>query len=158
MMKNAATLILTAMLGCIGVASYAGTEPLSETGYDVTTRTGEKIVLPNGNSLTINALSHETIVNDKTGEQSSEWCSYDGLLDPKGHYLHYLSYCTRVYDNGDVLWSTASGDNDDTSQFTFAGGTGKFVGATGNGETTTTSTSIDGRATTFKNIGTLTTK
>jgi hypothetical protein len=63
-----------------------------------------------------------------------------------------------VYENGDLRWSTASGDNDDTSQFTFARGTSKFVGATAGGKTKTTSTSVDGRAATFKNTGTLTTK
>jgi len=116
------------------------------------------MTLPNGNVVLVNALGHETIMNDKTGEQSCEWYSYDALLDAKGTYLHYISYCTRVYDDGDVLWSTAVGDNADTGTFTWAGGTGKYTGATGGGTTTTTSTRSDGRATKFKNVGTLTTK
>jgi len=150
--------IFATAVSCGAMSANAGPEPLSETGYDVTTRTGETIVLPNGNTVIINALAHETIVNDKTGEQASEWCSYDTLQDPKGAFLHYLSYCTRVYDDGDVLWSTAVGDNAETTRFTIAGGTGKFAGATGGGLTTTTSMRRDGRSTTFKNVGTLTTK
>ena len=146
---------LTVSLWC--TIADAATVPVSETGYDVTTRVGEKIELPSGNVLMVNALGHETIVDDKTGEQSSEWCSYDSLLDGKGAYLHWLNHCTRVYDNGDVLWSTAVGDGTDTSTYTWTGGTGKFAGATGGGTSTTTSTRTDGRATTFKNVGTLTT-
>ena len=156
--RQSALAISATVLLASAASAVAGTESLSETGYDVTTRLGERITLPNGNALIVNALSHETIVNDKTGEQASEWCSYDTLQDAKGAVLHYLSYCTRIYDDGDVLWSTAVGDDAVTSKFTIAGGTGKFSGATGGGVTTTPSMRGDGRGTTFKNVGTLTTK
>jgi len=155
-LRTICTLPLTIFLWC-GDAN-AATVSVAETGYDVTTRLGERIELPNGNVLMVNALGHETIVDDKTGEQSTEWCSYDSLLDRKGTYLHWLNHCTRVYDDGDVLWSTAVGDGTDTSTYTWTGGTGKFSGATGGGTSTTTSTRTDGRASAFKNVGTLTTK
>jgi hypothetical protein len=106
-----------------------------------------------------NAQSHESIVNDKTGEQSSEWCNFDSLLDEKGALVQYVGYCTRIHDNGDLMWSSFTGTTAEApSPFTIIGGTGRFSGAAGSGITTTTSTRGDGLGTTFKNVGTLTVK
>jgi hypothetical protein len=149
-------LLLTILLGC-GNADAATVE-FTETGTEVPTQSGDKVTLANGNVLMTHSQSHASPVNDKTGEQTSEWCSYDWLLDAKAVLVQFVGHCTRVYDSGDLMWISITGTKAEVSEFTILGGTGKFAGASGGGTTTVTSMRGDGLVNTFKNVGTLTTK
>ncbi len=145
-------------LCCVAAFADAATEQFSETGHEVTTQPGDRITLANGNVLVTHSQSHASPVNDRTGEQTSEWCNFDSLLDAKDVLVEFVGYCTRVYDNGDPMWISVTGKSAEASGFTILGGTGRFAGATGGGTTRVTSARVDGREDTFKNVGSLTTR
>jgi hypothetical protein len=149
---------LTIVFCCVAGLADAAAEQFSETGREVTTQTGDRVALANGNILVTHAQSHASPVDDKTGVQTSEWCNFDSLLDAKETLVQFVGYCTRVYDGGDLMWISITGKSAEASEFTILGGTGKFAGATGGGTSKVISTDRDGRENTFKNIGTLTTK
>jgi hypothetical protein len=153
-----AALSLTIASCCVAAFASAATEQFSETGHEVTTQPGDTITLANGNVLVTHSQSHASPVNDKTGEQTSEWCNFDSLLDARNVLVEFVGYCTRVYDSGDIMWISIAGKSAEASEFTILGGTGRFAGATGSGTTRVVSARGDGRENTFKNVGTLTTK
>src|SRR5512143_1936839 len=145
-------------LCCVAAFADAATEQFSETGHEVTTQPGDRVALANGNVLVTHSQSHASPVNDKTGEQTSEWCNFDSLLDAKDVLVEFVGYCTRVYDSGDLMWISIAGKTAEASEFRILGGTRKFAGATGSGTSRLISTRGDGRENTFKNVGTLTTR
>ncbi len=158
-MRQAILALLTTVLCCIAVAANAATEQLSLTGYDVVTKLGEKETLQNGMIIVVGEQDHASIVNDKTGEQTSQWCNYDYWPDAKGMPTHSVGHCTIFYDNGDLAFIATTGStNDQPLSWTVLGGTGKYVGATGGGTSKMTSMRSDGYAATFKASGTVTTK
>jgi hypothetical protein len=150
---------LTIVLCGAATTAVAATEQMSATGYNVLTKQGEKITLPNGTVIMTGAQDHSSLVNDKTGEQTSEWCYFDSWLDNKGATKAFTGHCSHFYDNGDVLFVAVTGTtNDQPLTWTVIGGTGKFVGASGGGTTKYTSERSDGYAATYKATGTITTK
>jgi hypothetical protein len=159
MMKNIIVTLLTTVLCCAASGSNAATEQFSATLYDVVTKLGEKETLQNGTVIVVGEQDHASIVNDKTGEQTSQWCNYDYWPDPKGMPTHSVGHCTVFYDNGDLAFIATTGTtNDQPVTWTVLGGTGKYAGATGGGTSKMTSMRSDGYAATFKASGTITTK
>jgi hypothetical protein len=151
-------LSLTIAACCATAFAGAATEQFAETGLELTTEVGDRIPLANGNVLVTHSQSHASPVNDRTGEQTSEWCNFDSLLDTKDVLVEFVGYCTRVYDSGDLMWISIRGKSAEASEFTILGGTGRFAGATGGGTTRVVTVRGDGRENTFRNVGTLTTK
>ena len=136
-----------------------GTEQGSWTVYNAVTKLPEKIDLPGGKAGLANGESHLTLVNDKTGETTSGWCTNMGLMDASGKPTGGAGYCSIFYDNGDVLWVSFTGTGpDQPTPWTVMGGTGTYAGATGSGMTTPVSQRGDGYASTTKSTGSITTK
>jgi len=158
-MKHAIALVLTVALCGVALGAGAATEQLSVTGYNVVTKLAEKVPLPNGGTIMVGGEGHSSIVNDKTGEQTSQWCNSDAWPDEKGAPTAFVGHCSIFYDNGDVLWISVTGTtNDKPLTWTVIGGTGKYAGATGGGTSKVVSQRGDVYAETYKATGTLTTK
>jgi hypothetical protein len=158
-MKIAVALTLTVGFSFLASTALADTQQLSITAYGVQTKLPEKVPLPNGKSVMVGGVSQSSLVNDKTGEVTSQWCNGDEFPDAKGAVMASVGHCTVFYDNGDVVWISYSGGAvDQPGKWTVIGGTGKYAGATGSGTFTNTSQRGDGYAGTQKSTGTLTTK
>jgi hypothetical protein len=141
------------------LGAHAATEQLSITGYNVVTKLGEKVTLPNGSVINVGVEGHASLVNDKTGEQTSQYCSYDEWVDGKGSVVSSTGHCAVFYDSGDALWiGLAGAAPDQPLTWTVLGGTGKYAGASGGGTSKLVSTRGDGYAGAYKATGTLTTK
>ncbi len=154
---------------CTGVAlisfgfnSFAATEQISSTNYNVQTKLPEKITLPDGRTVMSGGESHVTLVDAKTGEATSGWCIADEYIDKAGKPTAGAGFCTVVYDTGDLVWTSfnvvGSLSNAKQIPYLITGGTGKYAGATGSGVVTQVSDRGDGFAWTTKSTGSVTTK
>ena len=158
-MRTAIAGALSLALAAVGTTASAATEQLAITAQFVVTELGEEIALPDGRKLRIGMQNHAAVVNDQTGEVTSQWCSGHEHLDAAGASMATAGYCTVFYDSGDVLWLSFTGTtNDQPGTWTVMGGLGKYVGATGGGTFKTTSMRSDGFALTQTGTGTVTTK
>jgi hypothetical protein len=158
-MKNAIGMILTALLCCVAFGASAATEQLTLTAYSTVTKLGEKITLPNGSVIMSGQQTYTAVVNDKTGEQTSQFCDGDQWVNDKGAPQHEVAHCSVFYDNGDILWISIIGTtNDQPLTWAVLGGTGKYAGATGGGTSKMVSQRGDGYSGTYKATGTVTTK
>ena len=88
-MKTFFGFVLAALFGYLSVGAQAATEQLVATGYNVVTKLPEKITLPNGSVIMVGAQGHASIVNDKTAEQTSQWCNIDTWVDAKGAHRRH---------------------------------------------------------------------
>lgn len=157
-MRPATTLALVFGLAASS-AAIADTQQLSVTGYTVVTKMPEKFTFPDGRTVLAGGENHATIVNDKTGEVTSQWCTGDQYPDASGNVTSIVGRCTVVYDSGDAVWiAYVGGAMDQPGTWTVIGGTGKYAGATGGGTVRVASQRADGYAFTQKATGTLTTK
>ena len=146
-MKTFFGFVLAALFGYLSVGAQAATEQLVATGYNVVTKLPEKITLPNGSVIMVGAQGHASIVNDKTAEQTSQWCNIDTWVDAKGAQTHAVGHCSVFYDSGDVVWvSVTQTTTDQPVTWTVLGGVGKYAGATGGGTSKVTSRRSDGYA------------
>lgn len=158
-MKKGIGIFLLIPIACVALQGNAATNQVSWTGYVVTTKLGEKTTLPNGTVIMVGVQNHASIIDDKTGEQSSQWCTYDLWLDEKGASTFMVGHCTLFLDNGDVLTASIAGTTQDKPvAWAALGGTGKYLGVTGGGTSKMVSARSDGYADTWKVTGTLTTK
>jgi len=158
-MNRAITCGLTVALGSFALGAFADTQQVSTTIQQVVTKMPEKVDLPNGKVVMANGEWHGSAVNDKTGEQSSQWCTGEQYPDAKGTPMYGAGYCTIFYDNGDILWVSFMGNGEGKpGSWAVIGGTGRWEGATGGGKTDMVSQRSDGYAWTSKSTGTLTTK
>jgi hypothetical protein len=152
--KNALALTLALLF-----SPAATTQQISSTGYAVNFGSGERITLPNGKVVLVGMRSHASLVNDETGELSSQWCTANGYPDASGELTAIAGFCSVTADNGDELWlSFVGGAEDQPSSWTVMGGTGQYAGATGSGTSRNASNRGDGYAWAMKSTGTLTTK
>lgn len=157
-MRNAA-FALAIGVGGLASSALADTQQIAVTGYTVVTKMAEKFTFPDGRTVMAGEENHSTLVNDKTGETTSQWCSGDAYPDAAGKVTSFVSRCTVVYDAGDAVWlSVVGGAEDQPANWTIVGGTGRFVGATGGGTARVVSRRGDGYGFTQKATGTLTTK
>ena len=158
-MRNAIALALAVEIVGFATGALADTQQISSTGYAVNTDQGERITLPNGKVVLAGMQSHASLVNDKTGELTSQWCTANGYPDASGNLTAIAGFCTVVFDKGDELWlSFVGGAEDQPNTWTVMGGTGAYAGATGSGTSRTVSNRGDGYAWAMKSSGTLTTK
>jgi hypothetical protein len=157
-MRNAIVCSLVLGLSCIACGAFAETQQLNLTGYAVVTKMPEEIALPNGKKVMANGQNHASIVNDKTGEVTSQWCTAEAYPDAAGATTNQAGYCTIFYDGGDILWISFTGASDQTGSWSVIGGMGKYAGATGSGTYKTVSQRSDGYAWTLKSTGTIVTK
>jgi len=158
-MKRSIVYFLTVILCGAAVSAGAATEQLSITGYSVVTKLGEKETLPSGMAIEVGQQTYTGLVNDKTGETTSQYCNGDSWPDEKGAPKYLVAHCSVFYDNGDILWISITGTtNDKPLTWMVLGGTGKYAGATGGGTSKLASQRSDGYSGTYKSTGTLTTK
>ena len=137
------------LLLCIAANAFAGeTIQYTETVYIQLTRTGDEVNLSNERKVRRDDQSLGIVVNDKTGEVASEWCSGVTFVDPGPNSIASASSCTALYENGDamLIWLEWVTDNKGAEhcQWKIMGGTGRFSGATGNATTEVTKTLADG--------------
>jgi hypothetical protein len=127
--------------------------------YGIQVKSGDDSKTPNGVRRIVNGVGQTTIINDKTGETSSEWCYGEDLPDASPRALSYVGYCTTFYDDGSLLWTSITwnaGDNQ-SGRWIVLGGSGRYAGATGGGTSANVSTRADGNAWTGRGSGTITT-
>lgn len=156
-MKNAVGLGFAVLLAAAG--GMADTRQVSSTAYSVSLAPGERITLPNGRVVLIGMRSHASLVDDKTGEISSQWCTANGYPGSDGELTAIAGFCSVVADDGDETWiSFVGGAAGQPLSWTVMGGTGRYAGATGGGTSRETSNRGDGFAWTSKGSGTVTTK
>ena len=157
-MKTHITVSLILVCIVIAPAASAQTEPLSTTNYFVVVDRGEEIQQPNGRKVIVGGRSHGNLVSDN-GETASIWCDFTNELDDAGVETVGFGHCRSIYDNGDSLWlafvqKLPSG----SATWTVLGGSGRYKGATGSGNTENVSGRSDGYAWTSKSKGTITIK
>src|SRR4030095_7349101 len=112
----------------------------TETVYIQLTRAGDLVTLPNGRKALVGGESRGIVVNDATGEVSSEWCSTTGFVEPEPNSIGNAGSCTAFFPNGDALlmwleWPIDEKGDEGNARWTVMGGSGRFAGATGGGTT-----------------------
>ena len=141
----------------LGACVQADTQTIKATVEHVQVEQGDLVTGPNGGQSRVGNLSHASIVNDETGERTSQWCRGNAVLDDAGMPAIQVGFCTIIYDGGDMLWISYLGDQSGENTYTVMGGTGQFEGATGGGINRIVSQRGDGRAWTSKAEGTIVT-
>jgi len=144
-------------LACIATSAFGATRELDTTVYITVVKPPEKIALANNQTVNANGQTRATLIDDKTGETSSQWCNFEDRIDGAGIPID-AGYCTVYYDNGDVSWYSYVTAGADHVNWTVMGGTGKYAGATGSGTGTVVSRRSDGASFTIESKGTLVTK
>ncbi len=158
-MKSVVGAFLVALLCSVAAGAFADTEQLDAIGYNVVTKLGEKTKLANGDVVLVGGEGHASIVNSKTGEQTSQYCNIDTWVDANDVQTGGVGHCSVFYDSGDVAWvSVAQTTVDQPVTWTVIGGTGKYAGATGGGMSKVVSTRGDGYASTYEISGKIVTK
>lgn len=149
-----------AALTCVAAPDgFAATEAIDVTVYGVQVRPGEPADLPNGAKVVPGGLRHSTVVNKKTGEVTSQWCSGVTHLDSAGKQTNQAGSCDVYYDDGTLLFlSYFATTMDVPSTWSVMGGTGRYTGATGGGSCKADSQRGDGMAWTSSCTGSITTK
>lgn len=153
----------SSVAGLICIALFPGAtaeaQELELTHHMVTMSEGETIQTPQGNEVTLRVRSHGSVINDRNGEQYSQWCYGETQGSESGAGVPGAGYCTLVDDEGDAWWVSyivhADGRPTDWSVI---GGTGKFADATGGGTHRVVSERGDGQAWTGRSVGTLKTR
>jgi hypothetical protein len=142
----------------LSMSAAAETQEVSNVSYGVSLDQGQVIDLPGGRKVRVGMRSHSSVVEDRTQEVFSQWCTSEAQLDAAGKPTIEVGYCALLADNGDVLWLSFFNPGPEKSTWTVIGGTGQYEGATGSGTSSVSSQRGDGYASTFKSSGTITTK
>jgi hypothetical protein len=142
----------------LSMSAAAETRKVSNVSYGVSLDQGQVIDLPSGKKVRVGMRSHSSVVEDKTREEFSQWCTSEAQLDPAGKPTIEVGYCALLADNGDVLWLSFFNPGPGKATWAVIGGTGQYEGATGSGTSADSSQRGDGYAWTLKSSGTITTK
>jgi hypothetical protein len=158
-MKYSALFGVGALICISAPGAFAATEEVDVTIYGVETQRGEAVALPNGTKVTGGGQTHGTVVNRKTGEVTSQWCSAATFQDGAGNQTSQGGACTAFYDDGTLLHVSYLGAAPDAGNtWTVMGGTGRYAGATGGGSCKNDSMRSDGFAWTASCKGSIVTK
>jgi len=141
----------------LGSCALAETQTVKSTAHFVIIDESEVVTQPDGTRVEIGGLVHAVSIDDDTGEQSSQRCRGNTVLDDSDAPVVGAGFCTLIADNGDIAWFSFRNKAGQPNTWTAMGGTGQFEGQTGSGTGQIVSQRGDGRGWTTKFEGTLTT-
>ena len=156
-MKRSIILGASAALLVAAMNSHADTEEINSISHFVITDPGTPYETNTGGKGVYGQIMHATQIA-ADGTLSSQWCIGEVAAAEEGSGGS-AGYCTIIFDNGDVLYTSYIGvGGGQPTAWKVMGGSGEYAGATGSGTSALVSVRADGEASTVRHTGTLTTK